>query len=166
MKGFRQLHTQYTLHDEVHLLNVTEIMTYLVSEDVINELNPAEISLLILSAFFHDQGMVLDEEKMKELKHDDNFKLFKENWILNHHNFSDIKQRISDLNVSDDARERCMQLYNELRSALLTDYIRINHGEESKKYICSNYSRTYTIRHEMHSSHLSKSSIAIYGLDR
>ncbi|MBX4268627.1 HD domain-containing protein [Clostridium estertheticum] len=143
MKAFTSLHAQYTLHDEVHLLRVTEIMASLISREVINMLNPVEISLLILSAFFHDQGMILDASEIKELNHIDKFRLFKENWVLNHPNFLDIKQRLSNLSFSDEEKVRCTQLYNELQDALVTDYIRINHGEESKKYVCSNFSRDF-----------------------
>ncbi len=139
MKAFPSLHSEYTLHDDVHLLRVTEIMAMILSEEVLNLLNPIEISLLILSAFYHDQGMVLDGESIKELKNRDEFKLFKENWIIEHPNFNDILKRANDDYFSAQEKERCMQAYSELQDALLTDYIRINHGQNSKKYIYNEF---------------------------
>ncbi|MCX0393748.1 hypothetical protein LI038_04875 [Clostridium perfringens] len=139
MKTFPSLHPQYTLHDDVHLLRVTEIMAMILSEEVLNLLNPIEISLLILSAFYHDQGMVIDGEKIKELQNSDEFKLFKENWIVDHPNFSDIEKRITDDNFSAKEKERCIKAYSELQDALLTDYIRINHGQNSKNYIYNEF---------------------------
>lgn len=139
MKTFPSFHPQYTLHDEVHLLRVTEIMAMILSEEGLNILNPVEITLLILSAFYHDQGMIIDDEKFKELQGNDKFKLFKENWIVGHPNFSDIEKRINDDNFSAEEKERCIKAYSELKKALLTDYIRINHGENSRNYICNQF---------------------------
>lgn len=135
MKEMPHLHHQFTLHDEVHLLRVTEIMSMLLSEEVLTMLNPIEITLLILSAFYHDQGMVLDDNKIEKLKNDEKFKLFKDNWIINHPNFIDIKKKISDHNFSEEQRAGFIKAYSELQDALLTDYIRVNHGENSKNYI-------------------------------
>ncbi|HCW53219.1 MAG TPA: hypothetical protein DG753_05680, partial [Clostridium sp.] len=135
MKKMPHLHHQFTLHDEIHLLRVTEIMSMLLSEEMLNMLNPIEITLLILSAFYHDQGMVLDDDKIKKLQNDEKFMLFKDNWIINHPNFIDIKKKISDYNFSEEQRAGFLKAYSELQDALLTDYIRINHGENSKNYI-------------------------------
>ena len=59
MKAFPSFHPEYTLHDEVHLLRVTELMSLILPNEVADQLNPAEIMLLILTAHFHDLGMVL-----------------------------------------------------------------------------------------------------------
>lgn len=140
MKRFPSLHPQYTLHDEVHLLRVTEIMAMIISEDVLNILNPIEITLLILASFFHDQGMILDDNERLELNNNNEFKLFKENWIIDHPNFSDIQSRVNDRNFSSEEKGKCIRIYNELQDALLTDFIRINHGEAAKKYVNSQFS--------------------------
>src|SRR5258706_14988405 len=55
MKLMPVLHPEFTLHDEIHLLRVTELMARVMPERVIEDvLNPAEIALLILAAHFHD----------------------------------------------------------------------------------------------------------------
>ncbi|WP_061320098.1 HD domain-containing protein [Clostridium botulinum] len=135
MKKFPSLHSQYTLHDEIHLLRVTEIMAKIISEQVLDLLNPIEVALLILSAFYHDQGMVLDDKEVEQLQSSNEFKLFKEDWIIEHPNFNDIQKRVNDNNFSKEEKERCIKAYAELQDALLTDYIRINHGEASKNYV-------------------------------
>src|SRR5690606_11853031 len=71
MKRFPSLHSEYTLHDEIHLLRVTELMALIVPTEV--ELNPIEIALLILAAHFHDQGMVMDREEIVQLKNNPGF---------------------------------------------------------------------------------------------
>src|SRR6266550_7701358 len=59
LKVFPAVHGQFTLHDDTHCLRVVQLMAY-VAGAVLKRLNAIEISLLILSAYFHDQGMVVD----------------------------------------------------------------------------------------------------------
>jgi len=55
----------YTLHDATHSRNICDIMFNLLGEDGREKLTVIEIALLILSAFYHDIGMVYEEgEKM------------------------------------------------------------------------------------------------------
>ncbi|WP_019227204.1 ATP-binding protein [Sedimentibacter sp. B4] len=139
MKSFPSLHNQYTLHDEVHLLRVTELMAQLISEKIIEELNPVEVALLILSAFFHDQGMILDNEEIKCLNVNPDFQLFKNNWIVEHPNLIEIRKLLLDNSLSITEKEKIRQAENEMLDALLTDYIRIKHGDRSANYIRNNY---------------------------
>lgn len=53
---------QYTLHDETHLLRVVDLMGHILGEDVA-DLNGIELVLLILAAYFHDQGMIPSREE-------------------------------------------------------------------------------------------------------
>ena len=53
---------EYTIHDQVHLLRATELMG-LILGDKVNVLNAVELSLLILSSYLHDQGMVLEADE-------------------------------------------------------------------------------------------------------
>src|SRR6266496_951122 len=49
MKAFPSLHPEFTLHDECHLLRVTQLMVLLLRSELLHSLNPVEIALLILS---------------------------------------------------------------------------------------------------------------------
>lgn len=87
MKSFPSLHPQYTLHDDTHLLRVTELMGRLLPDDVLNGvLNPVEIALLILSAYLHDQGMVLDDNEIRSLCKNQEFQVYRANWAADHPN--------------------------------------------------------------------------------
>lgn len=68
MKRNVSLHKQFTLHDEVHLVRVTELMAMILGEDGMNTLNPMEIMLLILSAYYHDIGMVPNDKEIENLE--------------------------------------------------------------------------------------------------
>jgi HD-GYP domain-containing protein (c-di-GMP phosphodiesterase class II) len=59
MKLIPTLHPEFTLHDQTHLICVTELMAKILGRSL-RSLNPVDIMLLILSAYYHDQGMVLE----------------------------------------------------------------------------------------------------------
>lgn len=140
MKSFSSLHPQYTLHDETHFLRVTELMAKIMPDSTKKTLNPIEIALLILSAHFHDQGMVLDSEELEELKFKNDFNLFKENWMIEHPNYRDILNKLQSKEISDKEMQNLVIKQGELDGALLTDYIRTSHGNRSANYVISNFS--------------------------
>ncbi len=134
MKKCLALHKEFTLHDEIHLLNVTEIMAKILGDKGIKVLNPVEVFLLILSAYYHDIGMVMDDDKINSLEKNDDFKLFRENWIIEHPNYREIE------NQRRENQGNYTQSYDDLRCALYTDFIRTNHGTLSKNFVEENYS--------------------------
>lgn len=138
MKAMYAYAPQYTLHDDRHLLRTTELMALVLGTQV-EQLNALEIALLILSAFFHDQGMVLSSEEYSSLKSDENFQLVKSNWILEHPNYGETAAQLnSSVYTSDRKTELAMKLA-ELDEALLTDYIRKTHGQRSADFIRTTY---------------------------
>jgi len=139
MKSFPSLHPEYTLHDEVHCLRVTELMYKVMPQSVIKLLNPIEITLLILSAHFHDQGMVLEAGEIDALNINSEFRVFKDNWILNHPNLQNVKQILKDKNISEAERTNYKQTERELEAALLTDYVRQTHGQRSSDFVHGKY---------------------------
>lgn len=135
MKGMAFFHPQYTLHDEMHLLRVVEIMSKIIPEDVLNNMNSIEISLLILSAYFHDQGMILDEEEYDRLNSDSNFIIFKEDWELEHPNLKEVQQKMIEETLIGKEKERCIQIEQELRQMMLSDYLRETHSQRSYAFL-------------------------------
>jgi HD superfamily phosphodiesterase len=140
MKGFASLHPEYTLHDAVHCLRVTELMYRIIPSTTISHLNPVEIALLILSAHFHDQGMVLGKEEIKALHSKVEFKVFEDNWKIEHPNLKDVEQRLTNKNIIGAELNKIRETYYELRAAMLTDYVRLTHGERSAQIVKNNYS--------------------------
>lgn len=139
MKSFPKLHPEYTLHDEVHLLRVTELMAMILGQEGVNKLNPVEIALLILSAHFHDQGMIMEDREIEALTDDPKYQLFRQAWTSEHPILAEVQSALhhSNRNITDESALHKTEL--QLKVALLTDYIRINHGERSAKYILSRY---------------------------
>lgn len=139
MKGFASLHPQYTLHDETHLLRVTELMALILGEEMLHKLNPIEIALLILAAHFHDQGMVLDDNEANSLQKDPKYVLFSQGWALEHPTLVEVQAILLQNNRDAADLETFRQSERQLLAALHTDYIRITHGERSSKLILMTY---------------------------
>lgn len=135
MKYFPSLHPEYTLHDGTHLHRVTELMYKIMPFEVIKKLNPVEIALLILGAYYHDQGMVLSEDSIKHLANTTDFQVFRENWSINHPNLQNTQDLLNDPNVSEDQRAKCRRIEQELEGAMLTDFVRRNHGVNSAQFV-------------------------------
>jgi hypothetical protein len=139
-KRFASLHPEYTLHDETHFLRVTELMGLIIPDEVLATiLSPVEITLLILSAYFHDQGMVPDATELTSMETSQEFQLFKTNWAIEHPNYLEISQRAIDNRLSDSERARLRALEGELNGAMLTDYIRRTHGLRSAELVNASY---------------------------
>ena len=139
-KQIPQFFSEYTLHDKTHFLRVTELMSYVLG-DTLKELNDIEIGLLILSAFYHDQGMLIDEMEYNSLESNESFLLFRDNWIIDHANYSEIRKQLESSFTSKEERERLAKLIYELDSALLTDFLRESHGQRSHDYVLSTFSK-------------------------
>jgi hypothetical protein len=146
MRGFASLHSQYTLHDEVHLLRVTELMALIIPAEVLQALNPIELALLILAAHFHDQGMVPDREELATWRDDapnpdPKFLLFRQNWAIEHPNLEAARRQANDPALSTQERERARRVEADLLDALLSDYLRQTHGERAATWLKATYSQ-------------------------
>lgn len=129
---------QYTLHDDRHLLRVTELMACVLGSDI-DHLNAVELALLILSAFFHDQGMVPLETEIASLEQSDEFLLFKDNWRIEHPNYGETASQMASPHVNETRRQTLASLLAELDSAMLTDFLRSTHGPRSEAFVRSSY---------------------------
>lgn len=138
MKAMYAYAPQYTLHDDRHLLRVTVLMGLILDSEAEN-LNVIELTLLILSAFFHDQGMVLTKNEYLSLKTNGNFQFFQDNWLIEHPNYRETEAQITASHCSEMSKLKFAEQIAELNGALLTDFIRETHGSRSADFIKSTY---------------------------
>lgn len=129
---------EYTLHDSTHFLRVIELMAYILG-DTIKHLNDIEITLLILSAFYHDQGMLIDSSEFYILESSDDYIIFRENWYLSHPNYGEISKLINTTYISEDEKFKLSKKLVELDTAMLTAYLRDKHGERAHDYILQTF---------------------------
>jgi hypothetical protein len=139
MVAFANIHPQYTLHNEVHFLKVTHLMGQIIPEATLAQLNPVEIALLILAAFLHDQGMVMDAAELEALQSSDQFRSNRNEWELAHPNVAEIRERLRKPYLSDEEQRRCVQQLAELERAMFSDYLRKRHGGLSAAFVRAQY---------------------------
>lgn len=65
----------YTLHNEQHVLNVIDLMGKILGERI-KELDPLESAILIMSAYYHDIGMVFTEDEHDSIQKEIEFNNF------------------------------------------------------------------------------------------
>jgi hypothetical protein len=115
---------EYTLHDPDHSAKIVEIMSDIIPEQVLLNLNIIEISLLILSAYLHDIGMTCDrKEKENIIKNNVDYNiLFKSN-VDKHQKFEQYKL---------EGNHRAATF---IEDQIFTEYLRRNHVKRSGLYI-------------------------------
>ena len=138
MKAMPSYMPQYTLHDETHLLRTTELMAYVLGETK-SKLNTVELALLILSAYFHDQGMIPTAKEYSALQKDPVFQLFADNWCVEFSNHRQLEKQLKSQVISDEERTRLALRFAELNNAMLTEYLRSSHAQRSADYLNSEY---------------------------
>jgi hypothetical protein len=136
MKLMPALHGEFTLHDEVHLLRVTELMAKVMPERVLsNVLNPVEIALLILSAYFHDSGMIPDREEAERIRQSGEYQLARQNWLIEFAGFSDALRILENKDTADEDRDRPRRIVAEFEQAVFARFVRDKHAEFSSDLV-------------------------------
>jgi hypothetical protein len=138
LKIFPAAHRQFTLHDEVHSLRVVVLMAGVLGA-VLDKLNDIEIALLILAAFFHDQGMIAEAEELGLLRESEAWELHEAQWHSDHPNFGELLDRLADPLLGKEQRLRAQHAVSELDAAMFTDFIRQQHGERSASFVYNRY---------------------------
>jgi molecular chaperone HtpG len=134
---------EFTLHDGNHLFRVLNLMERLLSKETIEQLSVPELMLLILSAFFHDIGMSVDEKEVltwkkvwdlspvwENEKEEESFNKFKRFYSARPEQQEIIEQLIEqEENTKADT----------IKAYLLTEYIRQTHADRAREIISSDW---------------------------
>ena len=134
IKHFPYFHPEFTLHDERHLVRVAELMALILGEDI-SSLNPIEIALLLLSAYYHDQGMVPEAEEWNQIENSPKFKRSLDRWKIENPNLSIIERQLDDPRLSDTEKESLSSKRNQHLDAHRTEYLRMTHGERAEQLV-------------------------------
>jgi Molecular chaperone, HSP90 family len=121
---------EFTLHDSSHSAKILEIMGKILPDEVLNNLNTIELSLLILSAYLHDIGMTCDKKEKEDiiLSDDEYSILFKSNLDK----FNKYEQYLNEKNH---------RAATFIQDQVFTEYLRRKHVERSANYISEHLSK-------------------------
>lgn len=121
---------EFTLHDANHSAKVVEIMSRIMPEDVLQQLNTIELTLLILSGYIHDIGMTCSSKEREDI-------------IKNNPEYA-------ALVIEDIDKKNLLSLYKAegnhraatfIENQLFTEYLRRNHVKRSREYVLNNLSK-------------------------
>ena len=124
----------YTLHDDVHLVAVVDIMGRLLGEEGINNLSPLELAGCILAAALHDIGMASSESEINELRNaiqpGQQLTKRQEEYIHFRQNRPSILRRRAVLRHNGKTT-----MIAEIDDYLLAEYIRLSHGSRTAETV-------------------------------
>ena len=106
---------EYTVHDISHIDDMLNMLSWLIPESTQAQLTKAEWLMIVLSAYFHDMGLIVTEEEYNN-RAMSGFENFCEGALFAAPGGQDYKNKISIL--AEDKRNRF--LYQE--------FVRANHG--------------------------------------
>ncbi|MEX1252960.1 MAG: hypothetical protein WEE64_01335 [Dehalococcoidia bacterium] len=128
---------EYTLHDEVHLTNVVQLMDRLLPESILKRLQPLELAALIMSAALHDIGMAPPEDEVRSLLRAAEGEVEDEAQLR----YASFRQAYGPL-IRRQERLRAERRYaeaQEVEAYLLAEYLRQDHGARSREVIFSRF---------------------------
>ena len=119
--------TNFTLHNPFHSLKVVKRMGQIIPSETLNQLNIIEITILVLSAFLHDIGMVQSRKEANELLLDSDFL-----------NYRKGEKKLNEL-IEQSKTSENYRLAQDLEDTLIMNYIRKIHGKRGKEKIIQLY---------------------------
>ena len=136
MKLMPAVHGEFTLHDDTHLLRVTELMAKVLPDLVLEKvLNPVEITLLILAAHFHDVGMIPDDDEKNQLCGSDEYKVARENWLLEYSGFREAKRISEEEHTDPQDKARATAVLSDFESTAFARFLRDSHARRSSDFV-------------------------------
>lgn len=106
----------YTIHGMKHSVNVAEYMFELI--DDVEEMSDLEIVMLIYAALFHDSGMIVSDDEIREIKND--------HILLGDRKYSKVLEKYGDEKI---ALQECVRPVHGIRIHKFIDYLM----EDNKK---------------------------------
>ncbi len=107
---------EYTLHDITHVDAMLESLEWLIPQETIKIMTPADWLLIVLACYFHDLGLLVTKDEYKKRK-DSNFPKFRDEVLLEGDIGIDYKDALSYLNDE------------ELEKFYYQEFVRYNHAE-------------------------------------
>jgi len=121
---------EYTLHSQVHVDRVIDLMGHLLPESTFEALKPLELSALILAAALHDLGMVASPREVTEMRTGGKESKLYAAYQAFREGYPRIVSRIEQHNLSKNRVTA-----EELEGYLISEFLRREHGHRCKRMV-------------------------------
>src|SRR5919109_1276463 len=125
---------EYTLHDEVHLQRVVDLIGRIIPPDTLDQLHPLELASMILAAGFHDIGMTPSQVEIDSLLRDNGptetrlqYLAFRQSYLL-------LLERQRVLRAEDKHFEA-----QQIEAFVLSEFLRVTHAERGRSFLFDHY---------------------------
>ena len=126
----------YSMHDANHSETIITKIEMLLEERV-SELSPTDMWLILNAAYFHDLGMLLDYENVKEEWRKPEFKRYLKNLSESYDSdLSEAAKAVLNIKNFESTYDFPVEIWHYV-SQINASYFRSRHASMSKSYICN-----------------------------
>lgn len=122
----RDAFSDYTLHNPLHSRKLMHLAGYIIPDSVLNQLSSLELTVMIMSFYLHDLGMVSSYDDKESVLKSDEFQTFIDSKEQYSTRFSVLRDEISK--AGGGKKSQLENLLAQLQGAALTDYLRPQHA--------------------------------------
>ena len=122
----RDAFSDYTLHNPLHSRKLMHLAGYIIPDSVLNRLSSLELTVMIMSFYLHDLGMVSSYDDKESVLKSDEFQTFIDSKEQYSTRFSVLRDQISK--AGGGKKSQLENLLAQLQGAALTDYLRPQHA--------------------------------------
>ena len=116
----------YTLHNPLHSRKLLHLAGYIIPDDVLICLSSLELTVLIMSFYLHDLGMVLLYDEKANILASEDYEVFIKTKERFSSKFCAIRKEIDNAIVGE--KSRLENVLSQLHNIALTDYLRPKHA--------------------------------------
>lgn len=122
----RDAFSDYTLHNPLHSRKLMHLAGFIIPEEVLNQLSSLELTVMIMSFYLHDLGMVSGYDDKETVLKSEKFQTFIESKEQYSTRFAALRDEIS--NSDGGKKSQLENLLAQLQGAALTDFLRPKHA--------------------------------------
>ncbi len=116
----------YTLHDSIHSRKLLHIAGYIIPNSVLESLSLLELTVIIMSCYVHDLGMVVIQQNKTTILKSQEFQTFLETNPEYIERIKDCEGKMSE--VSQENRMPFLDVLGQIQDAAITKYVRPMHA--------------------------------------
>lgn len=122
----RDSFSDYTLHNHLHSRKLMQLAGYIIPDEVLNHLSSLELTVMIMSFYLHDLGMVLCYNDKAKILCSEEFQTFIDSKEEYSTRISSVRDEIN--NTKEGEKSLLENLLVQLQNAALTDFLRPKHA--------------------------------------